>query len=125
MSEPCQETAGFLFSHPCPRPASTQCTRCAKSICEQHGHTPGAELLCTTCAREDVGQEEEGDADSGADVAEDPYLYSSYHYNGYGYYGRGPWQGEGGPDPDDFTEADGESLRGEEPLDFEQDMGGS
>jgi hypothetical protein len=99
--------------------------RCAKFICEQHGHLTGTELLCTACART-AAAESNSESDADDSTLDDPYLYSSYHYNGYGYYGRGPWQhGEAGPDPDDFTEADGESLRGEASADFEQDMGGS
>jgi hypothetical protein len=126
--DPCQERAGFLFAHDCPRPAAQQCARCAKPICTWHGHpSESGEVLCTTCFKEQPASGE----GSGSEVplvegADNPYLYSSYYYRGYGYYGRGYWGHDVLHDPNDFTEADGESLRSKARHDdFEEDMGGS
>jgi hypothetical protein len=84
-------------------------------------------VLCTTCFKEQPasggGSGSEAPLVEGAD---NPYLYSSYYYRGYGYYGRGYWGHDVLHDPNDFTEADGESLRSKARHDdFEEDMGGS
>jgi hypothetical protein len=125
--DPCQERAGFLFAHDCPRPATQQCDRCAKPICTRHGHpAESGELLCTTCFKGQHASEDEPDSDVPLDEESDnPYLYSSYYYRGHGYYGRGHWGHDVLHDPNDFTEADGESLRANVQRDFEEDMGGS
>lgn len=135
---PCQERAGFLFAHECTRLATQPCARCLKAICEGHSHPVDEELLCTTCATNDDDDDEESEGTEGEmpDSWEDedepnPYLYSSYYYRDYGYYGHGSWGHDLVPDPNDFTEADGESLRdeGTETFEgserFEEDMGGS
>jgi hypothetical protein len=124
----CQERAGFLFAHDCPRPAAQQCARCAKPICTRHGHpSASGEVLCTTCFKEQHVSEGGPGSDAPPDeVADNPYLYSSYYYRGHGYYGRGYWGHDVLNDPNDFTEADGESLRSKARHDdFEEDMGGS
>lgn len=66
-------------------------------------------------------------SDAPGDAAEpNPYLYSSHYYRGHGYYGRGYWGHDVLNDPNDFTEADGESLRSKARHDdFEEDMVGS
>lgn len=136
-ADPCQETAGFLFSHPCPRPALHQCTACAKPICSEHGHEAGGGLMCTTCYRdrdteeenENLGDTDDGDSEEGQDEdGFNPMLSSSYYYQGYGHYGPGSWGHRLPDDPHDFTEADGRVLdknESVENLDFEEDMQGS
>ncbi|NNB85783.1 hypothetical protein HI113_13735 [Corallococcus exiguus] len=124
-AEQCLETSGFLFSHPCERGATTQCMRCQKPICLMHMRTlDGGEAVCVACARAaDNGDENRDPSDTSHD--DDP----SYYYEDYGYYGRDAWRGSGssssGSDPNDFTEADGESVRREDDASFEEDMGGS
>ena len=130
---PCQDKAGFLFAHDCPRSAAQECTRCLKAICDGHSHLVDEVLLCTGCASNDDDDDEEDEGTEGElpDAWEDepsPYLSSSYYYRDYGYYGHGSWGHDLVPDPNDFTEADGESLRneGSESSElFEEDMGGS
>ncbi|MFB1483393.1 hypothetical protein [Corallococcus sp. RDP092CA] len=126
-AEQCLETSGFLFSHPCERGASTQCMRCQKPICALHARAlDGEEVVCVTCARAADNGDENRDASGSEDDEDDP----SYYYEDYGYYGRDAWRGSGpasssGPDRDDFTEADGESVRREDDASFEEDLGGS
>ncbi|AFE03358.1 hypothetical protein COCOR_00231 [Corallococcus coralloides DSM 2259] len=121
----CQETSGFLFSHPCERGATTQCMRCQKSICLLHMRTlDGGEVACVMCARTADNGDENRELSNTSDE-DDP----SYYYEDYGYYGRDAWRGSGssssGSDPNDFTEADGESVRREDDASFEEDLGGS
>lgn len=124
-AEQCLETTGFLFSHPCKRKASTQCARCQKPVCMLHGRMlDGAENVCVTCARAaDNGDENRDPSDTSPDDAEgDP----SYYYEAYGYYGRDAWSTSGAArDRDDFTEADGASVRREDDASFEEELGGS
>jgi hypothetical protein len=122
---PCQQSTGFLFSHECGLPAAATCPRCGKRVCDAHLSALGGELVCTSCAEtgEEEGADEESGGDAGSDVSEDD---PSYYYRDYGYYGPGSaWAKDGGRDPNDFTEADGESLRHEEDASFEEDLGGS
>ncbi|WP_223641055.1 hypothetical protein [Corallococcus sp. EGB] len=125
-AEQCLETSGFLFSHPCERGATTQCMRCQKPICVLHMRTlDGEETVCVTCARAADNGDENRDASSSEYDEDDP----SYYYEDYGYYGRDAWRGSGssssGTDRNDFTEADGESVRREDDASFEEDLGGS
>jgi hypothetical protein len=135
---PCMERAGFLFSHDCPRVADRQCSHCLKAICDEHSHLVDEEMLCTHCASNDEDDDEdegtEGELPDSWEDEPNPYLYSSYYYRDYGYYGHGSWGHDLVHDPNDFTEADGESLRsesteGSEHFEgserFEEDMGGS
>jgi hypothetical protein len=69
--------------------------------------------------------EAEAEASEESEDTTNPYLYSSYYYRDYGYYGHGSSGHDILHDPDDFTEADGESLRAEGSQPFEEDMGGS
>jgi hypothetical protein len=126
---PCQQSTGFLFSHDCGRPAAAACMKCGKRVCDMHLTALGTELVCSTCAEDDDDDEDEdedgdhdsGDSDSDSGPDEDD---PSYYYKDYGYYGPGSAWGRG-KDPNDFTEADGESLRHEEDASFEEDLGGS
>jgi hypothetical protein len=120
----CQERAGFLFAHDCPRSATQRCAQCDKPICTEHGHPWNGQQLCTDCFKATRKEEAEGRPE-GADAA--PHLYSSYYYRGYGYYGQGYWGHDVLNDPNDFTEADGVPLRlrKQDRRDFEEDMGGS
>ncbi|MCP3143091.1 hypothetical protein [Pyxidicoccus xibeiensis] len=119
----CQDEGGFLFPHPCGRPASASCMRCGKLVCGRHLSTVDAELVCSTCAREDSDDDSEDETQTSAREDEDD---PSYYYEDYGYYGPGSsLGGDKGHDPNDFTEADGESLRHEDDASFEEDLGGS
>jgi hypothetical protein len=118
---PCLERAGFLFAHDCPRPATQSCTRCSKPICVEHSRITDQDVLCIECAK----AEHSGATDNREPGEIDPYLYSSYYYRGFGFYGHGSWGSDELHDPNDFTEADGESLRANVPGDFEEDMRGS
>ncbi|RKG81937.1 hypothetical protein [Corallococcus terminator] len=121
-AEHCLETSGFLFSHACERGASTQCSRCQKPVCALHTRMLDDGEVCVSCARTaDNGDENRDGSETDWDE-DDP----SYYYDGYGYYGRGAWTASGtSHDRNDFTEADGESLRREDDASFEEDLGGS
>ncbi|NMO18003.1 hypothetical protein HPC49_14845 [Pyxidicoccus fallax] len=121
---PCQETTGFLFSHACGEPMEAACDRCGKILCRDHVSSVQGESLCMTCAEEEEDDEGDEGADSDSDSSpteDDP----SYYYDDYGYYGGSTWGGGSSKDPNDFTEADGESLRNEDDASFEEDLGGS
>ncbi|MFP2930589.1 hypothetical protein ACLESO_36405 [Pyxidicoccus sp. 3LG] len=101
--------------------------RCEKRICALHLALVEGETRCSTCAREGADDDEDSDEterDSGRSTDEDD---PSYYYEDYGYYGPGSSVGGGDTahDPNDFTEADGESLRHEDDASFEEDLGGS
>jgi hypothetical protein len=115
---PCQETSGFLFPHPCGLPGVLRCTRCGKFICMQHARPQALEqFLCVTCAR--MAATTAGDTDTGVgsdwDDDDDPYFYSSRYRERAG--GREP-------DPKDFTEGDQAAVAADED-DFEDDPGAS
>lgn len=119
---PCEQAGGFLFSHECGQPAGSQCMRCSRFFCEAHLTMEEAEMLCQSCA-EGEEDDEGDDVEEGSGSSEDD---PSYYYDDYGYYGSGSSWSSGGPqDPNDFTEADGESLRNEDDAAFEEDLGGS
>lgn len=130
----CVETAGFLFSHACPRTATGQCTRCHKHVCTKHSVTSrdgGASPLCVSCAKKDHRRarrhrHHHHDHDDYY-YDNDPYFYSAVYYSHYGYYGHGSWgyhHYHHGADPHDFSEADAANLY-EDGDDFEHDMGAS
>lgn len=123
----CQDKAGFLFSHACDRPAQWQCSQCRNAICEQHAQRVNNETLCTACTKR--GREAAKARGEAVGRNDDPYLYASYYYAGYGYYGQGSWGWDDyetyGGDANDFTEADGASLRDSDDEAWEQDMGAS
>jgi len=110
----CQENVGFLFSHACGGAAAMACMRCAKPVCDRHLTSMGMEMLCPACARTHAS-DTSGHGGSNED-------HPSYYYDDYGYYGAASG---GSHDANDFTEADGESLRREDEASFEEDMGGS
>ncbi|WP_338873152.1 hypothetical protein [Myxococcus stipitatus] len=114
-SEGCEVSTGFLFSRPCGMPAGALCPRCGQRACDAHLTSVEGALVCTSCGAQDSGDsEDEGDEDART------------YYQDYGYYGSGSSWGRGtSRDPNDFTEADGESLRREEDAAFEEDLGGS
>ncbi|MCE9671729.1 hypothetical protein LY474_28365 [Myxococcus stipitatus] len=111
-AETCQVDAGFLFTRACGLPSEAVCPSCGRSACGEHLTTSedGA-LVCTACAAAGAGATEED---------------ASYYYDDFGYYPSGSfWGRRGGRDPNDFTEADGGSLRHEGDAAFEEDMVGS
>lgn len=110
----CQDTAGFLFAHACPRPAHQRCARCARPICREHGHPVDTVCCCTACATTALRRTPPPKYPNRRE-APDPYLYASHYYRHLGV----------ALDPNDFTEADGASL-GDAPAEaFERDMEGS
>ncbi len=128
----CNERSGFLFSHECNLPPYGTCSRCQKPICADHSHElvnrPGV-MLCTSCVKKEQKQHQRGGTgksrhrrdrhDDYYDYGEEPYFYGGYYY-GREYYDSE--YGGGRHDPNDFTEADAESLAGEIDEGFEADM---
>ena len=129
----CQETAGFLFSHPCGRAASSECVDCSKAVCAQHLKEIAGALVCVACAKALLDEKRKAGGRAEREQVEryqdDPYFYGSSRYEGYGSYRRGQWgygyYSQTRHDPHDFTEADGESFASEGDEGWEQDMGGS
>ncbi len=118
----CQQEGGFLFAHACGQPAGAQCMRCGKQVCDAHLMMEEGEMLCPTCA-----EQNEDDGEGGSESSDHDENDPSYYYDDYGYYGPGSSfsSGGGSRDPNDFTEADGTSLRNEDDAAFEEDLGGS
>ncbi len=129
----CNDKSGFLFSHTCFRPQEYICETCQKPVCEDHIVQLDANFFCTTCVKKK--QTKKSGHQSGHrrndvyDDYHDPYFYGGYYY-GHGYYGHGYYGHHHGyhshssshHDPNDFTEADAESLVDEADDDFENDM---
>jgi hypothetical protein len=128
----CNEKSGFLFSHACSRPPNVTCDVCQKPICGDHVHQAGADALCTSCVKK--RQSRRGNQSGRSHRShyddhyydDDPYFYGGYYY-GHSYYGHNYHStGHNHPtahnDPNDFTEADAESLAAEHDDDFENDM---
>ncbi len=125
-SDTCQESAGFLFKHPCGYLAESTCGTCGKALCSRHTRCQPEGVTCIACGRRT------GSAGSTRGDRYDPYEYSSSGYPGYGYYGPGHWGSwwflSGSShrhDRHDFTEADSASLVNEGDANFEQAMGES
>jgi hypothetical protein len=120
----CNEKSGFLFSHECFHPPAGQCSKCQKPVCEEHSHSDGGIVICTTCVRKSRQQDETTGRRGRQSHHDDhhPYFYGGY-YAGYGYYGGSPFADRA--DPIDFTEADSENLAGEGDEGFENDMSAS
>lgn len=121
----CQEKAGFLFSHSCNNIAVGECSLCGKQVCEDHWPTIDSVRLCTACGRKGI-RENQG-TQPAARFSGNPYFYGYAIYSGWGYYGPGVWGTDVAGtssvgDSNDFTEADGESVRAEEETGFEQGM---
>ncbi len=131
----CNETAGFLFDHPCNAAADTECARCGRPVCDTHARDDDTgEPICISCAKlelKDLGRSQRrrgrGYGRHSRWRDDDPYFYGGYHYHGWGFYGSGYWghnsynQAMDGGDID-FTEGDSEPLFDNEPMDFESDM---
>lgn len=130
----CQETAGFLFKHPCSRDATAACGECSKELCQKHTKQVGGAGVCVECARVLLDKQATGGRRGGnareryGDYADDPYFYGWSYYDGYGQY-RSGWGREyyaaSRSDAADFSEADGESFGTEGDEGFERDMGAS
>ncbi len=78
-AETCQETAGFLFDHPCDRSGYGACDACGKVTCRRHRHELDAETLCTGCAREAVAEALRHGHRYGR-LADEPCFYRLHHY---------------------------------------------
>jgi hypothetical protein len=112
----CQETSGFLFSHPCGRPASFTCVRCGKRICAQHMRpSPPEAFLCISCAR--TQDTDSGSTDHDDENGGDPYFYAD------DYRSRSDFAETG--DAMDFQEGDRSALGEDEGGAWEDDTGGS
>lgn len=130
----CQETAGFLFKHACKQLAIRNCAACGKSVCSDHHRVVEGQLICIACAKSNMEKNPSYRSNrrytdrAGYDPY-DPYYYGGYHYSGWGHYGSGYWghshydrhRGHS-HDPNDFTEADGESVAQEGGEAFENDL---
>ena len=90
----CQETSGFLFSHPCDRFAVQQCVRCQKPICEDHGQETPEGVVCITCLKRQKQIERQANRDDQTTTTSDyghtsygsdPYFYGYHYYPGYGH----------------------------------------
>lgn len=116
----CNETSGFLFSHPCSEPADHVCGQCAKPICGKHAVDTSGVLRCTSCAKTWLrGEGRNSNAASGqpgyGPYYGSPYFYTWHHYGSHHHH---------------FHDGDEGALRDREPTredleGFEQDMGAS
>jgi hypothetical protein len=120
---PCQETSGFLFPHPCGQPRVLPCVQCMRFVCMQHARLQQMEqYLCVTCARaaaaSDGGGVDRDDAWDSDEDDDDPYFYSSRYR---------ALSGTQEPDPMDFTAGDQAAFDKDEGGggSFEDDMGAS
>ncbi len=122
----CQETSGFLFSHPCGEVALRSCVKCQKEICDRHTVREvqagdGEELvLCTTCAKEShAAAPGPGSRRTTDGYADNPHFYMYHHYP----------HSQHQLDRDEFTDADeaalGDSTAAGKTRRFEDDMGAS
>lgn len=122
----CNETAGFLFRHECGEIPLVQCVLCGKPLCEKHASKGADGPLCTTCFKQ-----QRSPHDLWPD--NEPFFSGDQYYRGYGHYGPGFWgaawlslrgthRHHMQQAPDDFTEADAESLTNLAEEDFESDM---
>ena len=118
----CNENSGFLFRHPCDRPANQVCSLCQRPVCSDHAHVGDAnQLFCTSCTKKSRRitrghQRQRGYRDD--DFYDDPYFYGP-RYGGY-WYRRGV--DPSFHDQNDFTEADGASFNQFGDDEFESDM---
>lgn len=125
----CNETSGFLFRHECGEMPMRQCQLCGKPLCEKHAYETVDGSMCTTCFKK-----QNQDLPGNRMHDDDPNFYGDRYYRGYGHFGQGywgyAWLGPHGThhhhrrhhDPQDFTEADAESLNMMGDEDFESDM---
>lgn len=86
----CQETAGFLFDHPCAETVHALCADCAKAICVRHGHDLEGHRLCTGCAR-GVIRDSLARGHRHGRFADEPLFYAAFRFPGFGDYGPGSW----------------------------------
>ena len=142
----CQETSGFLFSHPCDRFATQQCFRCQKPICEDHGQETPEGVVCTTCLKKQKQAESQANRDDRTTTTSDyghtyygsdPYFYGTHYYPGYGHpvshskSAQTPPPITASPTPDmisgtDFGDDDDDDKREEhDPADFTEGDAGS
>jgi len=119
----CNETSGFLFSHPCSEPSDHVCGECQKPICGKHAVDTQGLLRCTTCAKTWFRSAGRGAAGATGGTGYDaPYYQSPYFYTWH-LFGASHHHHH-------FHDGDEGALRGQEAgredLDgFEQDMGAS
>ena len=120
----CCDKSGFLFKHACDREPIDHCCFCGRPICQEHAVVRDDRVMCSTCLSKRLRGVSRG---GGRSVHEDwPYIYGPWHYSGYDY-GRSSHAHESyshasASDPNDFTEADGESLRTSGNDAFETDL---
>ena len=81
----CKEKAGFLISHPCPRPPSMTCCICGKDVCNDHSRETDDGFACVTCYKGKHVDEDLRAGATGRRYYQDPYYYGYYHsYRPYG-----------------------------------------
>ncbi len=118
----CNETSGFLFSHPCSEPSEHVCGECQKPVCGKHAVDTQGVLRCTTCAKTWYRGAGRGSGQTTGTGSYDPYYSSPYFYTWH-HYGTSGHRHH-------FHDGDEGALHGREPNrddlhGFEQDMGAS
>lgn len=123
-SEQCCDKSGFLFKHACDREPVDHCQFCGRPVCEEHAVVRDDQATCSTCLSKRIGRGRRG----GRGYVDDdwPYVYGPWHYSGYDYgrssHAHQSYSHASTSDPNDFTEADGESLQASGNESFEADM---
>lgn len=69
----CEEQSGFLFAHPCDRPAVVVCSVCGKHVCYEHTRLGEGGQTCVTCVRAPGAEYDE--------TGDDPYFYRTSTYS--------------------------------------------
>lgn len=119
----CNETSGFLFSHPCSESSEHVCGECQKPICGKHAVDTQGVLRCTTCAKTWFRGAGRSTGATGGPGYYDPYYQSPYFYTWHAF-------GSSHHHHHHFHDGDEDALRGREPgrddlEGFEKDMGAS
>ena len=78
----CRELAGILFKHECRAPATLQCVRCHKPVCNQHARGQGYGFTCVTCLRE--AMQNPAQRSNLAHLRDDPYFF--WYFQGANWY---------------------------------------
>ena len=129
-AESCQETAGFLFSHPCGEMAAFTCSECQKPVCQRHAIDHGGLLRCVSCMKKLRAAGDSTTSDIGSPYgAYPPYFYGDHYGYGYGY-GRSRYGWTRSHHDHDFTDSDEMSVSGGEETaegvaKFENNLGAS
>ncbi len=105
----CLFTPGLFVQHPCKRPASAICTRCAIALCDQHSTlAEDGQSYCPKCA---PAQEYDNDH-------MDEYLIDRHHYGSWYWYVHSQHH-RGASDEPLFVASDFESFDNEGTGEFD------